>query len=70
MRGKPGYLIQILDGGKAIARHAQQEPQFQALKKMFIEYLDEDFAPILNPDKTPKTGLKSVDKLKIIGYVD
>lgn len=69
-RGNPGLLLSIEGGGKAIAYHKEQEPQFKELKKHFIHYLDDDMHPVLGEDGKPKSGLKDNDKLKIIGYVD
>ncbi len=65
-----GLMLQIEGGGKAIAYHREQEPQFKELKKHFIHYLNDDFTPVLDDAGKEKTGLKASDKLKIIGYTD
>lgn len=66
----PGYLLQIDGGGKAASYHGEQRPEFEAIGKVLIHYLDEQFLPILNADGKPKTGLKAKEKLLMIGYTD
>lgn len=69
MRGKPGILVAIEGGGKAIAYHHEQEQAFKDLKKHFIHYIDDDYKPIMENGK-PKTGLKASSKLRLLGYTD
>jgi hypothetical protein len=64
-----GYLCQIDTGGKAVARHSEQEKQFKELKKYFIHYLTDDFHPVL-VDGKEKTGLIDSSRLKVIGMYD
>lgn len=69
MSKNSGFLCEIQGGGKAIVRHSEQRKEFADLKKRFIHYLDDEFNPIMENGKE-KTGLKDIDKLKMIGYVD
>lgn len=66
----PGYLCRTTDGRKCIRRHNDQEPQFEAVKKSFVHWVDDDFHPILNEDGKEKTGLIDTNKLHVMGCVD
>lgn len=70
MGRRSGFLLTIEDGGKALMYHNEQEPKFKDLKKAFIHFLNEDYTPQIGEDGKEKTGLKSLDKLKVIGMVD
>lgn len=64
-----GFMLTIEGGGKAIAYHREQEPEFIPLDKVYIHYLGEDFKPIIIDGK-PKKGLITRSKLTLIGYTD
>lgn len=67
---KPGYMFSVDTGGKAIGYHYEQNTAFMALNKVFVHFLNDDFTPVLDEQGKPKTGLKSVDKLTVIGFTD
>jgi len=67
---KSGVLYQIKDGGKAISYNCEQEHQFVDLNKRYVHFLNDDFTELLNEDGKQKSGLKSLDKLTLIGYTD
>lgn len=64
-----GYLCQIDTGGKAVARHKEQEKEFAAAKKHFVHYLNDDYRPVM-VDGKEKTGLIDSERLKVIGMYD
>lgn len=64
-----GYLCSIDTGGKAVARHREQEQQFRDAKKLFIHYLTDDYHPVMTDGKE-KTGLIDASRLKVIGMYD
>lgn len=70
MAKNPEYLCSIEGGGKCIAYHKEQTPEFKNLKKHFVHFMTDDMHPVIGDDGKPKTGLKSSDKLRIIGYTD
>lgn len=70
MRGNPGYICQIKDGGKCFIYHKEQEPQFAVIKKHFVHFMDDKLHPVLKEDGEPKTGLIASSKLSIIGFLD
>lgn len=70
MRGKPGYFFEVDDGSYALAYHTEQNTAFMALNKVYCHFVDREFNPIIGDDGKPKTGLKSKDKLKLIGMID
>lgn len=55
-----------------IARNAKQDQAFINVQKVLVDYVDENYNPILDPiDKNKKlVGLVSIEKLQCIGFVD
>jgi len=64
-----GYICQIDTGGKCVAKHREQEPQFKELKKHFVHYMTDDYHPVI-VDGKEKTGLIDSSRLKVIGMYD
>lgn len=64
-----GYVCSIDTGGKAIAKHREQEQAFRDAKKVFIHYMDDEYQPIMVEGKE-KTGLMDSARLKVIGMFD
>lgn len=70
MSKKPDILYQLEDNSKAIAYNHEQLPAFVKARKLYLHMLDEDMKPRLNADGKSLRGLKSIDKVKQIGFVD
>lgn len=64
-----GYLCQIDTGGKEVARHNEQRPEFKAVKKNLVHFLTDDYHPVL-VDGVEKVGLIDTSRLKVIGMYD
>jgi hypothetical protein len=73
-RGNPGRIWQIKETGNlAFSYNKEQTAEFIKLNKVLV-YVTEIVQPSLFADMPPKEQcqrvLKSVDKLKLIGYMD
>lgn len=54
-----------------IARHAKQSKAFTDVHKIFVEYVDERYQPIRDPETGKKyVGLVQAWKVKLIGFID
>lgn len=69
----PGIAFEVIDGvhkGKmAIARHAKQRKEFQQIKRLYVEFYEPDWKPVLLDGKKV-VGLIQAAFLKQIGMVD
>lgn len=55
---------------KAIAYQYEQAVEFSKVKKVFIRYVDDDMMPQKDENGKKIVGLKDVEKLTVIGFVD
>lgn len=70
MGSKSGFMCKVDTGGKAIAYHNEQRPEFADIKKHYVHFMNDDFTPIIGDNGFPKKGLISTTRLSLIGYTD
>lgn len=73
MQRNPGSIYEVEDGGYAVAYIREQDARFTSVNKMLVHlYHDRDLKRLVKDEKTqqPKVVLKSIHKLKTIGFVD
>lgn len=65
-----GSLYQDAEGNKYIAYLKEQHNSFAQKRKALVHHVDDKFQPKLNADGKRLVGLKSMEKLMHIGFVD
>lgn len=70
MAHNPGIICSIDTGGICISFNKEQEPQFAALKKHYVHFMNDDYTPVKGDNGFNKKGLIDSSRLKLIGHVD
>lgn len=72
MPRNPGSIYEVEEGGYAVAYIKEQDARFTQAQKLLVHlYHDRDLRrPVKDNAGQPKIVLKSIHKLKTIGFVD
>ncbi|WP_026463497.1 hypothetical protein [Adhaeribacter aquaticus] len=66
----PGKLLMDSEGNKYIAYNAKQHKSFADIGKVHVCYLEPNMKPKKDAEGKMIVGLKAIDKLTVIGFVD
>jgi len=75
MSANSGYIVTFKDfhgmERKAIVTHSKQSETLIKAKKFYIEFVNDDLTPALEPlTMKKKVGCVSAEKVTIIGFID